>query len=262
MIPPIKACVLVFAGLDSSGGAGLSADIEAIGATGAHALPIATALTVQDNDHVVAVNPVSPMIWRHQAEVLLKKIPISAIKIGVIGNRDNAETLAEFIQTIRREQPTIPVVLDPVLGSGHGNAVTEGRAEGVIEPLLPLATLITPNLLEAKRLASGANTAREQAQLLLKKGIPYVLLKGGHSEDPKLVTNTYFTKEGEHSLTWPRLTGEFHGSGCTLASLIAGYLAQQVAMPYAIERAQQYCQQMLETSFAIAEGQRIPNRYL
>lgn len=261
LIPPTRKSVLVFAGLDCSGGAGLSADIEAIGATGAHALPIATALTVQDNDHVVAVNPVSPTIWRYQADVLIKKMNVAAIKIGAIGNRENAESLAQFIRELRLKYENLPVVLDTVLGSGHGDLITEGRAEFVVAPLLPLATIATPNLLEATRLAPKAKTIQEQAQVLFDEGCDHVLIKGGHGDNPNQVINTYFTKGKTKSWTWPRLEGTFHGSGCTLASLIAGYLAQNLAMVDALEKAQEKCQTMLATSFAIAEGQRIPNRH-
>ncbi|MDL2283695.1 hydroxymethylpyrimidine/phosphomethylpyrimidine kinase [Oxalobacter sp. OttesenSCG-928-P03] len=262
LVPPVRPCVLVFAGLDSSGGAGIQADVEAIGAVGSHALPIATALTVQDNDRVSAVNPVDPVIWRHQVDVLIEKMPVAAIKIGAIGNRANADALATLIIQLRKKQPELPVILDTVLGSGHGDLLTEGRAEHVLAPLIPLATLVTPNLPEAARLSPDAATLETQAQNLLAQGSRHVLLKGGHGDDASQVVNHWFTEGQAKSWTWARLEGAFHGSGCTLASLCAGLLAQGMDMSEALDKGQRICQKMLGQSYAIAEGQRIPNRHV
>ena len=262
LTPPVRPCVMIFAGLDCSGGAGIQADVEAVGAVGAHPLPVATALTVQDNDQVMAVNPVNPAIWQHQAEVLLEKIPIAAIKIGVIGNQANAKALALLIAQIRKDLPQLPVVLDTVLGSGHGDLLTEGLAEHVIAPLIPLATLATPNLPEAARLNPTANEMTAQAKFLLDAGCAHVLIKGGHGNDRKTVTNYWFSSKETKSWTWERLPGDFHGSGCTLASLFAGLLAQGMEMEKVLEKGQTICQKMLAASYAIAKGQRIPNRHV
>ena len=262
MLPPVRPTVLVFAGLDPSGGAGIQADIDAIGAAGAHALPIITALTVQDNDRVSAVHPVDPAIWRHQADVLTEKMIIGAIKIGIIGNRTNADVLAEIIVRLRKKQPELLVVLDTVLGSGLGDLLAVERAEYVISPLLPLANIVTPNLPEAARLAPDAKDIEAQAAYLLAAGCQHVLIKGGHSEDERLVENRWFSGSKEKSWKWERLDASFHGSGCTLASLIAGYLARGLEMEEALDRAQALCQEMLAGAFSIAEGQRIPDRHV
>ena len=254
-----RPCVLVFAGLDPSGGAGISADIEAIGAVGAHALPIVTALTVQDNDRVFAVNPVNAAILHHQAQVLADKIPIAAIKIGIVGNRANAEAIADVIIRLREKQPDLPVVLDTVLGSGHGFALSDGGPEQAIAPLIPLATVITPNLPEAARLCPDSQGIEGQARHLLSLGSANVLIKGGHGEGDSVVNRWFSPTEGR-TWNWERLPGEFHGSGCTLASAVAGLLAQGVAMDEALDRAQSFCQQALASSYAVAEGQRMPNR--
>lgn len=259
---PVRPCVLVFAGLDPSGGAGISADIEAVGAMGAHALPVVTALTVQDNDRVFAVNPVNSAILRHQAQVLIDKIPIAAVKIGIVGNRDNAEAIADAIIRLRGKQPDLPVVLDTVLGSGHGFALSEGGPEQAIAPLIPLATVITPNLPEAARLCPGAKGLGEQARHLLSLGSANVLIKGGHDESDRggSVVNRWFSPSENRTWSWERLLGEFHGSGCTLASAIAGLLAQGVAMGEALERAQTFCQKALASAYSVADGQKMPNR--
>lgn len=262
LVSPVRPNVMVFSGLDCSGGAGIQADIEAIGAVGSHTLPIVTALTVQDNDRVFAVNPVDSAIWRHQVDVLIEKIQINAIKIGAIGNRANADALALLIEKLKKRQPDLPVVLDTVLGSGHGDLLTEGPAEYVLLPLIPLATLVTPNLPEAARLSPDAASIEEQAKTLLAMGCQHVLIKGGHGNDKDAVINYWFTNGITKSWSWKRLDASFHGSGCTLASLLAGFLAQGLSMDEALDKGQKRCQEMLAASYAIAEGQRIPDRHV
>ena len=255
-----RHCVLVFSGLDPSGGAGISADIEAIGAAGAHALPVVTALTVQDNDRVYAVNPVDASIISSQARALAQKIPVSAVKIGIVGNRDNAVAISEAISELRQKQHDLPVVLDTVLGSGHGFALANGMPEYALSPLIGMATLVTPNLPEAKRLCSGENETGKQAEHLIAQGAANVLVKGGHGEDANSVFNQWFSADGTKQWKWRRLPGEFHGTGCTLASAIAAYLAQGFSMEEALEKGQVWCQNTLENAFSIAKGQKIPGR--
>lgn len=253
-----RACVLVFAGLDPSGGAGIQADIEAISAMGAHALPIVTTLTVQDNDRVFAVQAVDANIVRQQAQALMAKLPIAAIKIGIVGSHENVAVIAETIRTLRAHQPDLPVVFDPVLASGHGDALTRENAVQILEPLRRLATLITPNLPEAAALCGG--TAELEAQLAhLLRNTPHVLIKGGHGDDSNVV-NRWFNGSKHRSWQWPRLAGEFHGSGCTLASAIAASLAQGQTMESALNGAQAFTQNSLEHAYAIADGQLIPSR--
>lgn len=255
-----KPCVLVFSGLDPSGGAGIMADIEAIGAVGAHALPVITALTVQDNDRVYAVNSVDAAILAHQAQVLLDKIPVSAVKIGIVGNRENALAIRDAITTLRQRRPDVPVVLDTVLGSGHGFALADGVPEYALSPLLGVATLVTPNLPEARRLYPLSDDIGEQAASLMEQGAANVLVKGGHGDDEHLVFNYWYGMDGLKQWQWSRLDGEFHGTGCTLASAIAGYLAQGRSMEDAILHGQIWCQQALANAFSVAKGQRIPGR--
>lgn len=257
-----RPCVLVFSGLDPSGGAGIQADIEAIGAAGAHALSVITALTVQDNDKVYAVNPVEADIIVRQVEVLLQKIPVAAVKIGIVGNRANAEVIAGIIRRLRQKQPDLPVVLDTVLGSGHGFALSEGLPEYALSPLIGLATLITPNLPEAKRLFPKSDDIGEQAKYLLSLGAKDVLIKGGHGNDANSVVNCWFTNRGSKEWKWARIAGEFHGTGCTLASAIAGYLACGISMEAALEKGQELTQTSLAKAFFIADGQKIPGRHV
>jgi hydroxymethylpyrimidine/phosphomethylpyrimidine kinase len=252
------ACVLVFAGLDPSGGAGIQADIQSISAAGAHPLPIVTALTVQDNQHVHAVHPVDPEVLREQARVLVDQgTRIDAIKIGIVGSAANAKVIADVITLLRATNADLPVVLDPVLASGHGDMLSKGDAVQALAPLRQLATIITPNLPEARALC-GVEAINTQAEILLRD-TPNVLIKGGHGEDDVIV-NRWFSTGDQRYWTWPRLRGEFHGSGCTLASAITARLAQYIPMDAALDAAQHYTQRCLASAFSIAPGQHIPDR--
>jgi hydroxymethylpyrimidine/phosphomethylpyrimidine kinase len=254
-----KVCVLVFAGLDPSGGAGIQADIQAISDAGAHPLPIITALTVQDNQHVHAVHPVATSILIEQAHALLAQgTAIDAIKIGIVGSLANAQAIAKVIITLKASNPALPVVLDPVLASGHGDVLTQGDAVQAIAPLRSLATLILPNLPEARALCDGVDQLALQAQRLLQD-TPHVMIKGGHGEGDDII-NTWFHGNQQREWHWPRLLGEYHGSGCTLASAIAARFAQGVAIEAALDAAQNYTHNSLAHAYAIAPGQHIPHR--
>jgi hydroxymethylpyrimidine/phosphomethylpyrimidine kinase len=240
-----RPTVLVFAGADPSGGAGIAADILAIAAMGAHALPVITALTVQDNDRVFEVMPVAAEVVRRQALALIDKIDIHAVKIGIPGSQPNAEAIAQLIGELRQRVPGLPVVLDPVLASGAGDFLTRAEA---LAPLLALATLIVPNLPEARALRLDGGIATGD-----------ILVTGGHA-DGAMVVNRWIGAAGEKEWRWPRLPGEFHGSGCTLAAAIAARLACGDGMEQALGTAQQFCHDALAGAFSIAGGQRIPLR--
>ncbi|WP_050467278.1 bifunctional hydroxymethylpyrimidine kinase/phosphomethylpyrimidine kinase [Herbaspirillum chlorophenolicum] len=260
LAPP---CVLVFSGSDPSGGAGMQADIPAISALGCHPLSVPTALTVQDNVSVFAVHALDPELVRHQAQVLIDRFDIAAVKLGIAGSRENAETIAALIGQLRAKNPALPVVLDPVLANGKGDNLSKDDAARVIEPLYALATVITPNLNEAQRLC-GDVPALQQARELMRRGCQHVLLKGGHGAQQEDVVNRWYAGQpdaGESAnWRWTRLPDEFHGSGCTLAAALSACLARGLAMREAIDLAQRYTQHALSTSYAIAAGQRIPNR--
>ncbi|HEV7816817.1 MAG TPA: hydroxymethylpyrimidine/phosphomethylpyrimidine kinase [Janthinobacterium sp.] len=257
-----RPTVLVFAGADPSGGAGIAADVLAIAAQGAHALPVVTALTVQDNDRVFDVMPVAADVVLRQARALIDKMAIGAVKIGIPGSRANAEAIAGLIAELRRGRPQLPVVLDPVLASGNGDALSRGDAVAALESLLPLVTLLVPNLPEARALgglAQDDGDTDEQARRLLARGCRHVLITGGHASGAT-VLNRWFGPDMAYDWRWPRLPGTFHGSGCTLASAIAARLAQGDSMALALGSAQAYCHQALTAAYAIAPGQLMPRR--
>ena len=253
-----RPCVLVFAGLDPSGGAGIQADIEAIAAMGAHALPVITTLTVQDNDRVHAIHPVDAGILREQTNALTNKIVISAVKIGITGSRANVDVIGDTIKALRAKQTTLPVVLDTVLASGHGDALSREDAVQMIQPLLPLATVLTPNHPEAERMCDGERDLQRQANML-QAWAPHVMIKGGHAEGNEVI-NDWFHGGQQQSFRWPRLPGEFHGTGCTLASAIAACLALGQSVGEALQRSQAYVHQTLQHAYPIAQGQAIPAR--
>lgn len=301
--PAGRPCVLVFAGVDPSGGAGLAADIAAVAGQGAHALTVVTALTAQDNDRVHALWPVEPAQVLAQARALTAAIAVAAVKVGIPGSAANARAIADVIAALRARRPDLPVVLDPVLASGHGDALARGDAVAALAPLLPLATVLTPNGPEARALAarygaaaaafSGAGAgaaARAQAQALRALGCRHVLITGGHDDDGHdgghgggaagEVRNRWFgpgaapapdppdpsdpsdpsDPHAPRVWRWPRLAGGFHGSGCTLAAAIAGQLALGAPVGRALDAAQRYCHAALRDAYAIAPGQRIPQR--
>ena len=258
-----RPAVLVLAGIDPSGGAGLAADLQAIAAQGAHALTVVTALTVQDNDRVFAVHPVAPELLLQQARALIDKIEISAVKIGITGSAANARAIAELIGQLRQRQPGLPVVLDTVLASGHGDMLSRDDAVQALAPLLPLATLITPNGPEAAALCGGPRGgahAGTHAHALLARGCANVLVSGGHDDGDTVVNRWFSTGGTQQDWRWPRLHAGFHGSGCTLAAAIAGQLAQRLPLVRALAKAQQYCYDTLRHAYAIAPGQLMPRR--
>jgi hydroxymethylpyrimidine/phosphomethylpyrimidine kinase len=255
-IPNIPV-VICFSGLDSTGGAGLQADIEAVASMGCHAAPVATALTVQDTRTVIDYTPVKVTLLIEQARAILEDMPIAAIKIGMTANAE----IIGAIHSILIDYPDIPVVLDPVFASGHGDSLSEDSVINAMrELLLPQTTILTPNSIEARILAPNADTLDACGQELLDAGSEFVLLTGTH-EDTEHVENRLF---GNHRLletfTWERLPHSYHGSGCTLASAIAGLLAQGLEPFSAMHEAQEYTWEALKTAYRIGMGQLIPNR--
>ena len=283
----LRSSVLVFAGVDPSGGAGIAADLQAVAAQGAHALTVVTALTAQDNDRVFDVQPVETALVLRQARALVDKVAIAAVKIGIPGSAGNARAIAGLIAQLRLRQPELPVVLDPVLASGHGDLLSRDDAILALAPLLPLVTLLLPNGPEAQALTGLVDPAA-QARELRARGCQHVLITGGHAVDRVIsagmgnsdgirsgsravnddndsdegddIVNRWYGPGVERQWRWPRLAGGFHGSGCTLAAAAAGLLAQGLSMTQALALAQIYCQRALGASYAIAPGQRIPLR--
>jgi len=253
--------VLVISGLDPTGGAGIQADIESIASHGCHPCPITTNLTCQNTYDIHEFNPVNPAIVAQQASTLIADIDIKAIKIGMIGSID----LIYSIRDILHNLPDIPVVLDPVLSSGNGTAVSDTQyVKTLAQELLPLTNILTPNHLEAQMIASvlgkSCNLPQECAKIILEQNTEYVFITGGHLADEQVNNTLYHDKKSPETFHWKRLAGEFHGSGCTLSASIAGLVAQNKTAMTAVIEAQEYTWQSLKHAYQIGKGQLIPNR--
>ncbi|MBL1275588.1 MAG: hydroxymethylpyrimidine/phosphomethylpyrimidine kinase [Ectothiorhodospiraceae bacterium] len=249
--------VMIFAGSDPSGGAGIQADIETLSSMGCHVCPIITAVTVQDTQQLFRIQPMDSALIIEQARSALEDIPVSAFKIGMIGSAENAEA----IQSILLDYPDIPVVLDPIITAGGGGTIAdEELIDAMVELLFPLTTVLTPNSEEARAFAPEADTLDACAQEMLELGSEYILITGAHESTPHVINNLYSESQMIESYTWDRLPDAYHGSGCTLASAISGLLSQGIPTPTAVLEAQEYTWEALNNSYRIGMGQHIPNR--
>ena len=256
--PPI---VLTFAASDPSGGAGLQADILTLASMGTHPLSVVTAITVQDTLGVEGLQALDAEWVADQARCLLEDMPVDAFKIGVLGSVENIAAIAEIIS----DYPDVPLVLDPVLASGRGDELaTEEMAQAMRELLLPHATIVTPNSIEARRLSETGDDDDTSlagcAARLIEMGASYVLVTGTHEATPEVVNTLYGKKGVVRTDKWARLPGSYHGSGCTLASAIAAMLANGLELPEAVREAQEYTWQALKKAYRPGMGQFLPDR--
>lgn len=253
--PPI---VMTFSGLDPTGGAGLQADIEALSSMGCHAAPVATCLTVQDTHNVIEVVPVESSLLIAQARAVLEDMPVQAFKVGLLPSVE----LVEALYSLLGDYSDIPIILDPVLSAGGGTELTTTAVTDAIQALLlPLTTILTPNSLEARKLANTADTLETSAIAMLGQGCDYVLITGTHEQSDEVINYLYGNNRLLQKYHWPRLTHNYHGSGCTLASAIAGLLAHGQEPLSAIHEAQRYTWSTLKHGYRPGMGQLIPDRF-
>ena len=251
-----KPVVLVIAGHDPSGGAGIQADIESIANAGCHAATIITSLTAQDTNTITDVSPQDSKFFKKQINLILNDMDILACKIGMIGNSSLVEIIHNALSKMK-----IPIVLDPVINSGTGENLSSERVyEKIIALLLPLATIITTNTLEAKIL-TGYKNLELAAKKLHYYGAKNVLITGTHDKTKNVINRFYSDGNPVIYHKWKRLPGVYHGSGCTLSSRIAANLAVGATIEKAIEDAQQYTWQTLVHGIKIGKGQIHPNRF-
>lgn len=250
-------CVLTIAGSDCSGGAGIQADIKAISALGAYAASAITAITVQNTCGVTGIHPVPPVYVKGQIEAVMEDIRPQAIKIGMINDTEIVKVIAESLQ---KYHPQF-VVFDPVMVSTSGCKLMEDEAiEAITTQLIPLATLITPNLSEAEILAGQKiNTVEDmqrQAKKMLGLGCKGVLIKGGHLEGGQMCDVLQTADEDTpHLFTAPKVESRnTHGTGCTLSSAIATYLALGETVTSAVEKAKQYVYKGIESGKDVCIG--------
>ena len=262
--PPL---VLTFAASDPTGGAGMQADLLTLASMGCHPLSVVTGLTVQDTMGVEAVLPIDAGWVADQARALLEDMPVAAFKFGMLGSVEAIAVIAEIVN----DYPDIPLVFDPVLASGRGDQLAdEDMVDAMLGLLLPRTTVLTPNSLEARRLAldedeanhEGAGPAlSECARRLINAGAEYVLVTGTHESTQQVVNTLYGSHGRVREDTWERLSGSYHGSGCTLASAIAANLAHGLDIEEAVRDAQDYTWRTLAAGFRPGMGQYIPDRF-
>nr|WP_299379852.1 hydroxymethylpyrimidine/phosphomethylpyrimidine kinase [uncultured Halomonas sp.] len=252
--------VLVMAGHDPTGGAGLIADSEAIAANGAWAVTVPTALTVQTTHDVLQVMPCSVDAVRDMAWALLDEFEIAAIKIGLVAD----VALLEVIEDILRACSGTPVVVDPVFKAGGGAELSTGLLiDEFRRRLLPLVDILTPNRQELARLASGQDDV-ERVVSLMTLGCQALLVTG--TDEPPAgtpadeVVHTLHTPETSRQWRWPRLSGRYHGSGCTLAAALAARLAVGERLVSACEQAQRFTWESLSRGWQPGDGQILPRR--
>lgn len=244
------AVVLSIAGSDSSGGAGIQADLKAGAAFGVFVATAITAITAQNSAGVSGIFPLTPVQLQAQIDAVMTGLPVAAIKIGMLANIELAETVARVLA-----QTSLPVVLDPVMGATSGSSLMTdaGVTQFFRERLLPLATLVTPNVAEAARLldtspATSYEALEQQALALRQLSGRAVLLKGGDAELP-LAVDYLVTDQGVKPFSAPRqATSHTHGGGCTLASAIAAGLAQGLTLEQSVAAAKTYIQGAISQS--------------
>lgn len=248
---------LTIAGSDSSGGAGIQADLKTFSALGVYGASVITALTAQNTRGVTGVHSVPADFIRAQMDAVFSDLVVKAIKIGMLGTAEAVEAVAAGLDAHARNTP---VVLDPVMVAASGDALLEIGGEAALRDLIPCATLITPNIPEAARLlgtieARDEDAMEEQARALLALGAKAVLLKGGHGGGAQSV-DILVDGEGSARFAAPRLqTRNTHGTGCTLASAITAHLAHGASLPEAVTRAKSYITGAIATADALEIGQ-------
>ncbi|HVB17707.1 MAG TPA: bifunctional hydroxymethylpyrimidine kinase/phosphomethylpyrimidine kinase [Stellaceae bacterium] len=252
----MKGRVLIIAGSDSGGGAGIQADIKTVTMLDAFAATAITALTAQNTEGVFGVLPIPPDFIRRQIEAVLDDIGADAVKTGMLHDAAVIETVAAVLA---ERAADVPLVVDPVMVAKGGAPLIEPGAIGALKRLLvSRAAVLTPNLPEAEILAghpiAGLAAMQSAADELLGLGCRAVLLKGGHLAG-EAVHDVLATAAGQHLWTSPRIDSRHtHGTGCTLASAIAAGLAQGLAVEAAVERAREYVRRAIESAPGIGRG--------
>jgi hydroxymethylpyrimidine/phosphomethylpyrimidine kinase len=251
-----KGRVLVCAGSDSGGGAGIQADIKAVTALGGYAATAITALTAQDTRGVQAVAGVAPDFIRLQIRMVLEDLGADAIKTGMLADIPTIEAVCDALAA---HGQGIPVVVDPVMVAKGGHKLLADDAVATLRArLLPMAAIITPNLPEAEVLTGMAiadvPAMRAAADALLRMGVRAVLLKGGHLEG-EVLTDILATPAGIEAFESPRIaTRHTHGTGCTMASAIACGIAQGMAPREAVVRARAYVRAAILAAPGLGQG--------
>jgi hydroxymethylpyrimidine/phosphomethylpyrimidine kinase len=247
------ARILIIAGSDSGGGAGIQADIKTIAMLGAHPLTALTAVTAQNSLGVNAIHQVPAEMVLAQIDAVVSDIGVDAVKIGMIGSAFTAEQVAARLAKLRSEQPELPIVFDPVMVATSGGTLSDEATIAAFARLMDVSSLTTPNLPELKRLSSEEDPVAGALQLVGEHGCA-VLIKGGHDEGDALA-DALIEEDNMTSWQGQRIdTPATHGTGCTLASAIAVFLAQGSSLPDAIARAREFVRIALHEAPRLGQG--------
>jgi hydroxymethylpyrimidine/phosphomethylpyrimidine kinase len=247
------ARILIIAGSDSGGGAGIQADIKTVTMLGGHPMTAVTAITAQNTVGVTSVHPVPAEMILAQIDAVASDIGVDAVKIGMIGGAFAAEQVAKRLERLRAEQPGVPIVFDPVMVATSGAALADDATIAAFGRLMDVATIATPNLPELKRLTSEEDPVAAALHLVGQHGCA-VLIKGGHEEGDALADALI---ETDNITSWQgqRIdTTSTHGTGCTLASAIAFFLAGGASLPNAVARAREFVRVALYGAPGLGNG--------
>ena len=247
------ARVLIIAGSDSGGGAGIQADIKTVTMLGGHAMTAVTAITAQNTVGVSAVHPIPAEMILAQIEAVIGDIGVDAVKIGMIGGAFAAEQVAARLERLKAEQPGIPIVFDPVMVATSGSALADDQTIAAFGRLMDVATIATPNLPELKRLTSEEDPVAAALHLVGAHGCA-VLIKGGHDEGDALA-DALIEEDNMTSWQGQRIdTTSTHGTGCTLASATAFFLADGSSLADAVARAREFVRVALWDAPGLGQG--------
>ena len=247
------ARILIIAGSDSGGGAGIQADIKTVTMLGGHAMTAVTAITAQNTVGVIAVHPVPAEMVLAQIDAVVSDIGVDAVKIGMIGSGFAAEQVAGRLVRLKGEHPELPIVFDPVMVATSGSELADEATVAAFGQLMDVATIATPNLPELKRLTSEEDPVAAALHLVGRHGCA-VLIKGGHEEGDALA-DALIEEDNMTSWQGQRIdTTSTHGTGCTLASGIAYFLAEGASLADAVARAREFVRVALHDAPDLGEG--------
>ncbi|MEQ5790648.1 bifunctional hydroxymethylpyrimidine kinase/phosphomethylpyrimidine kinase [Muricauda sp. NFXS6] len=248
--------VLAIAGFDGSGGAGIQADIKTISALGCYATTVLTALPIQNTQGVRKIYPIPVEAVGDQIAAVMDDIMPAAIKIGMVHTPELVQTITN---TLKKYQE-VPIVFDPVMVATSGHRLIEADTiDALVEQLLPIATIITPNMDEASLLAhmqvKTLEEMRTAGERIKELGCNSILMKGGHQETSKITSLFFDRKDKCHPFEVSKIaTNNTHGSGCTLSSAIASYLAQGKTLYEAVDLGQRYVHHAIDSGKNVRTG--------
>jgi len=249
------AKIMTIAGSDSGGGAGIQADLKTIAALGGYGTSVITALTAQNTHTVSKIHEIPTDMIKAQYEAIMDDIGASAIKIGMLSSTSIINTVAELI----KQQPAPHIVIDPVMVSKSGAQLLQDDAiDALVNELLPLCTLLTPNIPEVEKLTGSSVSTDEEIQNaaieLKEKGVRASLIKGGHLNRTNIM-NTLYDGDNFHKFTTERLKNTYtHGTGCTLSSAIATYLGKNISLAQAVELGIEYVSEGMTHGYMVGGG--------